>query len=205
MKSRLYVLSPLIVLITLSLSCQTLTKAFSSDPGNSVQNENEPLAMEWLVTADELNSFSADLGIVGWTVLQDTPGENRICRSFQGASWSAVPNEGLNCVFKVAEGASMQSVIDSMFNDGRLFAGAELVNSNLNLDGESVLYAGNYPTGHAVFDLILVRGGLMYWSSVTLGRAPGETPQDIYQQPGASQILDAFLVKIITVNLDKSN
>ena len=205
MKSRLYVLSPLIVLITLSLSCQTLTKAFSSDPGNSVQNENEALAMEWLVTADELNSFSADLGIVGWTVLQDTPGENRICRSFQGASWSAIPNEGLNCVFKVAEGASMQSVIDSMFNDGRLFAGAELVNSNLNLDGETALYAGNYPSGHAVFDLILVRGGLMYWSSVTLGRAPGETAQDIYQQPGASQILDAFLVKIITINLDRSN
>ena len=203
MKSRLYALSPLIVLITLSLSCQTLTKAFSSDPGNSVQNENEPLAMEWLVTADELNSFSADLGIVGWTVLQDTPGENRICRSFQGASWSAVPNEGLNCVFKVAEGASMQSVIDSMFNDGRLFAGAELVNSNLNLDGESVLYAGNYPTGHVVFDLILVRGNLMYWSSVTLGTPPGNTPQDVYQS--ASQILDAFLVKIITVNLDKSN
>ena len=203
MKSRLYVLSPLIVLITLSLSCQTLPKAFSSDPGNSVQNENEPLAMEWLVTADELNSFSADLGIVGWTVLQDTPGENRICRSFQGASWSAMPNEGLNCVFKVAEGASMQSVIDSMFNDGRLFAGAELVNSNLNLDGESVLYAGNYPTGHVVFDLILVRGNLMYWSSVTLGTPPGNTPQDVYQS--ASQILDAFLVKIITVNLDKSN
>ena len=205
MKFRLSALFPLIVLIILSLACQTLTKAFSSDPGNSVQNENKPLAMEWLVTADELNSFSADLGIVGWTVLQDTPGENRICRSFQGASWSAMPNEGLNCVFKVAEGASMQSVIDSMFNDGRLFAGAELVNSNLNLDGETALYAGNYPSGHAVFDLILVRGGLMYWSSVTLGRAPGETPQDIYQQPGASQILDAFLVKIITVNLDKSN
>ena len=99
----------------------------------------------------------------------------------------------------------MQSVIDSMFNDGRFFEGAELVNSNLNLDGESALYAGDYPTGHAVFDLILVHGGLMYWSSVTLGRAPGETAQDIYQQPGASQILDAFLVKIITVNLDRSN
>ena len=97
----------------------------------------------------------------------------------------------------------MQSVIDSMFNDGRLFAGAELVNSNLNLDGESVLYAGNYPTWHVVFDLILVRGNLMYWSSVTLGTPPGNTPRDVYQS--ASQVIDTFLVKIITVNLDKSN
>lgn len=205
MKFRLYTLFPLIVLITLSLACQTITKAFPSDPGISTQSGNESLAMDWLVTTDELNSFSMDIGIVGWTVLQDTPGENRICRSFQGASWSAVPNEGLNCVFKVAEGASLQSVIDSMFKDGQLFTGAELVNSNLNLDGESVLYAGSYPTGHAVFDLILIHDGLMYWSSVTLGRAPGDTPQSIYQQPGANQVIDAFLVKIITINLDKSN
>lgn len=205
MKFRIYALFPLIVLITFSLACQTLTKAFTSDPGNSVQNETVPLAMEWLVTADELNSFSADLGIVGWTVLKDTPGENRICRSFQGASWSAVPNEGLNCVFKIVEGTSFQSVIDSMFNDGQLLAGSELVNSNLNLEGETALYAGNYPTGHAVFDLILVRGSLMYWSSVTLGRAPGDTPQSLYQQPGASEIIDSFLLKIITINLDKSN
>lgn len=202
MKFRLSALFPLIVLITLSLACQTVTKAFTSDPGNTVQSEDEPLAMEWLVTTDELNSFSTDLGIVGWTVLQDTPGENSICRSFQGASWSAVPNEGLNCIVKVVEGASFQSVIDSMFDNGDLFDGAELVNSNLNLDGESGLYAGNYPTGHTVFDLILVRGNLMYWSSVTLGTSPGNAPRDLYQN--GSQIIDAFLVRVININLDKS-
>lgn len=202
MKSRSFHLFPLLILITLSLACQTLTKAFTSNPGGSTQNDDTSLAMEWLVTADELNSFSDDIGIVSWTVTKDTPGENRICRSFQGASWSATPNEGLNCVFKVGEGSSFQSVIDSMFNDGRLFPGAEPVNSNLNLDGESVLYAGNYPTGHAVFDLILVRGNLMYWSSVTLGTPIGASPQDVYQSAG--QAIDAFLVKIVTINLDRS-
>lgn len=202
MKFRLYASFPMIILITLSLACQTVTKAISSEPDNAAQSERQLLAMEWLVSTDELNSFSTEIGILGWTVLQDTPGENRICRSFQGASWSAVPNEGLNCIFKIVEGASLQSVIDSMFNDGQLFAGAELVNSNLNLDGESVLYAGNYPTGHAVFDLILLHGNLMYWSSVTLGTPPGNSPQDVYQS--ASQVIDAFLVNIINVNINKS-
>ena len=202
MKIRLSTFFPFVVLITLSLSCQTVTKAISSEPEDAVQSENQPLAMEWLVTTNELNSFSTEIGILGWTVLQDTPGENRICRSFQGESWSAVPNEGLNCIFKIVEGASLQSVIDSMFNDGQLFAGAELVNSNLNLDGESVLYAGNYPTGHAVFDLILLHGNLMYWSSVTLGTPPGNSPQDVYQS--ASQVIDAFLVNIINININKS-
>lgn len=202
MKIRLSTFFPFVVLITLSLSCQTVTKAISSEPDNAAQSERQLLAMEWLVATDELNSFSTEIGILGWAVLQDTPGENRICRSFQGESWSAVPNEGLNCIFKIVEGASLQSVIDSMFNDGQLFAGAELVNSNLNLDGESVLYAGNYPTGHAVFDLILVRGNLMYWSSVTLGTPPGNSPQDVYQS--ASQVIDAFLVNIINININKS-
>lgn len=202
MKFRLYASLPMIVLITLSLACQTVTKAISSEHDNAAQSEPQLLAMEWLVATDELNSFSTEIGILGWAVLQDTPGENRICRSFQGESWSAVPNEGLNCIFKIVEGASLQSVIDSMFNDGQLFAGAELVNSNLNLDGESVLYAGNYPTGHAVFDLILLHGNLMYWSSVTLGTPPGNSPQDVYQS--ASQVIDAFLVNIINVNINKS-
>lgn len=202
MKARSIHLFFLFVLVMSSLACQTVTKVFTSNPGGSPQNQNSSLAMEWLVTADELNSFSTDIGIAGWTVAKDTPGENRICRIFQGVSWSATPNEGLNCVFKVAEGASLQSVIDSMFNDGQLFQGAEPVNSNLNLDGEAVLYAGNYPTGHAVFDLILVRGGRMYWSSVTLGTPIGESPQAVYQS--ASQAIDAFLVNIITVNLNRS-
>jgi len=65
------------------------------------------------------------------------------------------------------------------------------------------LYAGNYPTGHVVFDLILVRGNLMYWSSVTLGTPPGNSPQDVYQS--ASQVIDAFLVNIINLNINKSN
>ncbi|MCC7118887.1 MAG: hypothetical protein IT310_10220 [Anaerolineales bacterium] len=206
MKSKLLIFLLLFLLIALSLACQTVTKAFSPNSGNApsvpAQNIDAPLAMDWLVTADELNSFSTDVGIVGWSVIKDTPGENRICRSFQGASWSAVPNEGLNCIFKVAEGASLQSMVDSMFNDGQLFAGAEVVNSNVNLEGDSVLYAGQYPNGHAVFDLIFVRGNLMYWSSVTLGTRVGATPQATYQS--ASQIIDAFLVKIVTVNLDRS-
>ncbi|MBL8080312.1 MAG: hypothetical protein JNM55_20245 [Anaerolineales bacterium] len=202
MKSRSSRLFPLAVLITFSLACQTLTKAFTSNPGGSTQNENPSLAMEWLVTANELNSFSTDIGIVSWAVIEDTPGENRICRSFQGASWSAIPNEGLNCVFTVSKGLSFQSVIDWMFDEGRLYEGSQPVNSNLNLDGESAIYAGDYPNGHAVFDLILVHDGHMYWSSVSLGRAPGDSPQSVYQS--ASQVIDAFLVKVITINLDKS-
>ena len=193
--------------VVASLACQTLTRGVSSDPAipssNPAQNSNGQLSMDWLVTTDELNSFSTDIGILDWVVLQDTPGENRICRTFQGTSWSATPNEGLNCIFKVVEGASIKSVTDSMFNDGRLFAGSQPVNTNLKLDGEYVLYAGDHPNGHAVFDLILVRGNLMYWSSVTLGVLVGETPQTIYQS--TSQALDAFLLNVININLSKIN
>ena len=205
------------ILVLSAFACQTITKAFSPNPSSpsNPPPSNDPsspnpapsggdvaLSLDWLVTADELNSFSTDIGIVQWQPTQDTPGESRICRSFQGVSWSASPNEGLNCILKVSQGSSFADVIDSMFSDGKLFAGAQPVKSTLNLDGEFAVYAGDYPNGHGVFDLILMKGNLVYWSSVTVGTPAGGTPAGVYQS--ASEIIDTFLAKIVEINLEKS-
>ena len=149
-----------------------------------------------------MNSFSTDIGIIEWKATEDTPGEKRICRSFQGVSWSVTPNEGLNCIYTITEGSTFADVIDSMFSQGNLLEGSEPVDTSLSLDGEFAVYAGSYPNGHAVFDLIWMKDGLFYWSSVTLGTPAGETPLAVYQS--APQVIDAFLEKIIEINLEKS-
>ena len=194
----------IIVLILSMLACQTLTKGLMPGPssaGPPTASGEGTLSMDWLITADELNSISADIGILNWQLVEDTPGQNRICRTFRGTSWSAVPNEGLNCIFKIAAGASFQSIVDGMINDNQLMADSQPVQSSLSLDGEFELYAGSYPSGHSVFDLILVKDDLMYWSSVTLGTAGGESPQDTYDV--ASQVIDAFLSNVISKNMEK--
>jgi hypothetical protein len=193
------------LLVISTFACQTVTKAFSPGQSSSAPASNSgdvSLALDWLATPDELNSFSTDIGIVEWQTTQDSPGQNRICRTFQGSSWSASPNEGLNCIFKVSKGSSFADVIDSMFKDGKLMAGAQPVKSTLNLDAEFAVYAGDYPNGHGVFDLILMKNNLVYWSSVTLGTAVGDTPLTTYES--ASEVIDTFLSKIVKINFEKS-
>ena len=203
-------------LVLSAFACQTVTQAASPEPAtpkpvnNSASPSPEPtisggdvsLSLDWLVTAEELNSFSTEIGITEWKATEDTPGEKRICRSFQGVSWSVTPNEGLNCIYTSTEGSTFADVIDSMFSQGNLLEGSEPVDTSLSLDGEFAVYAGSYPNGHAVFDLIWMKDGLFYWSSVTLGTPAGETPLAVYQS--APQVIDAFLEKIIEINLEKS-
>ena len=195
----------IVLLVLPALACQTITKAIMPNPAppNPVSNSGEvSLSMDWLVTTDELIPISSDVGIMEWKSVQDTPGENRICRTFQGVSWSATPNEGMNCIFKATSGISFDGVIKSMFSDGQFVKGEQAVNSTLSMDGEFAIYAGNFPNGHAVFDLVLLKDNLVYWSSVTLGAPVGETPQTIYQS--APEVIDAFLANVIKINLEKS-
>jgi len=194
------------LLVLSAFACQTITKAFSPDQPSSAPISNGgdvSLTSDWLVTADELNSFSSDIGIVDWQLTEDTPGQNRICRSFHGSSWSASPNEGLNCIYKITPGSSFADVIDSMFKDGNLLPGAQTVNSTLNLDGEFSVFAGDYPNGHGVYDLVLVKDNLFYWSSVTLGIQAGSSSTETYNS--SSAIIDAFLSSVININLQKHN
>jgi hypothetical protein len=193
------------LLVLSAFACQTVTKAFSSGQSSppSVSNIGDvTLSLGWLITPDELNSISSDIGIVQWKTVQDSPGQNRICRTFQGASWSETPNEGLNCILKVTKGSSFADVIDSMFKDGKLMAGAQPVKSTLKLDGEFAVYAGDYPNGHGVFDLIWMKNNLVFWSSVTLGTPAGDTPLTTYTSN--SKIIDTFLANVVTKNLEKS-
>ena len=202
--------TPALLSITLiilsSLACQTVVRAISpkaSAPEPAPNTGDATLSMDWLVSADELNSLSTEIGIVEWKLVKEFPGENRICRSFQGASWSATPNEGMNCIFKAVPGTSLDGVIKSMFSDGNFLEGEQPVNTTLlNLEGEYAVYAGAYPTGHSVFDLVLLTNDLVYWSSVTLGTPAGESAASIHQS--APELIDTFLVSVINKNLDKT-
>lgn len=199
------ILIAIAILVLSALACQTIVKAISPDQPSLTPASNgggNNLLVDWLVTANDLNSFSTDIGIVEWHLSQETPGENRICRTFQGASWSASPNEGLNCIYTITPGSSFVDVIDSMFREGNLLAGAQPVNTTLNFDGEYAVYAGDYTNGHGVYDLIVVNNNLFYWSSVTLGIPVGSSSLATYES--SATVINAFLSNIININLEKT-
>jgi len=160
------------------------------------------LNLDWLLTADEINSISEDIGVVQWELVDVSPGENRICHSFNGQSWSANPNEALNCVFKIAPGSSFEDIVSSMLNSGQLFPDEKPLSTSLILEGDFGVFGGTYPNGHGVYDLLLVKNNLLYWVSVTLGRPVGKTTEDLYKEN--QKVIDTFLNDSITTNLEKS-
>lgn len=167
-----------------------------------VNGNKTKLSLEWLVTADEINSFSKDIGVVQWELVDQFSGENAVRHTFKGTSWSSNPNEALNSINKIFPGSTFEDIIKSMFDSGNLFASAVPVKSSLNFDGDFAVYAGTFPNGHSVYDLLLVKNNLFYWASVSLGTPVGDTPESLYESN--REAIDAFLSNLIMINLERS-
>lgn len=158
--------------------------------------------LEALVTAGELEPLSEVIGIVGWELVRETPGENRVCRTFQGYSWSAIPNEGMNCIYSIAPGTGVNDVGSSFLESGQLFPDEKPVASTLSIPYEHTIYVGTHSNGHTVIDLFVIKDGLLYWASVTVGTPAGVTPELNYQS--YSEFIDQFLYEVVKVNLSKN-
>lgn len=158
--------------------------------------------LEALVNAGELEPLSQTLGIAAWTFIEETPGENRVCRSFQGQSWSATPNEFLNCIFSITPGTRVEDVGKEFLESGQLFPDEKPVTSTLDIPYEHIIYVGTHPNAHTVIDLFVIKDGLLYWASVTVGTPLGVTPELNYQS--YSSFIDEFLYDVIEVNLSKN-
>lgn len=159
-------------------------------------------SLDALITTSELESLSATLGIVGWEMVQETPGENRVCRTFQGYSWSAIPNEMMNCIYGITPGTTIDDVGNSFLESGQLFPDEKPVTSTLNIPYEHITYVGTHSNGHTVIDLFVIKDGLLYWSSVTVGTPAGVSPELNYQS--YSEFIDQFLYEVVKVNLSKN-
>jgi hypothetical protein len=170
-----------------------------SEP-NSVSSATPRL--EALVSAGELEPLSETLGIAAWTLIEETPGENRVCRSFQGQSWSSTPNEFLNCIFSITPGTSVEDVGRDFLESGQLFPDEKPVTSTLDIPYEHIIYVGTHPNAHTVIDLFVIKDGLLYWASVTVGTPLGVTPELNYQS--YSNFIDEFLYNVVEVNLSKN-
>lgn len=174
--------------------------AQSASEPNSVSSAAPRL--EALVNAGELEPLSQTLGIAAWTLAEETPGENRVCRTFQGQSWSATPNEFLNCIFIITPGTRVEDVGKDFLESGQLFPDEKPVTSTLNIPYEHIIYVGTHSNAHTVIDLFVLKDGLLYWSSVTVGTPLGVTPELNYQS--YSSFIDEFLYDVVEINLSKN-
>ena len=181
------------------LSCLLLLAGAACSSTAQTPASVDAFSAERLITEAEINSISAEIGVVQWELIDEFSGENALRNTFRGSSWSANPNEALNSIIKILPGSTFQDVIASMLESGMLFAGAVPMNSSLTFEDEFAVYASSAPNGHSSYDLLVSRDGLLYWASVTVGTPGGETPESIYNKN--RDVVDGFLNAIITINL----
>lgn len=158
---------------------------------------------DWLITAPELNRISHGVGIVQWQVTEDIPGQHRICRMYEGVSWSASPNGAMNCANKVQPGNSFEQVIESLYGAGILYPTDIELEPGQPHTHDFALYAHRADNGHTVYDAFLLGNGVLFRATVTVGTPGGETPETIFAKSGPG--IETFLTEILTRNLERAS
>lgn len=159
------------------------------------------LNLEWLVTSKDINEITNDIGIFEWKLAEELPGDNRICRTFYGTSWSASPNEAMNCINKLYPGSTFDDVIASMYDSGILLSTDIELEPFLNYDYDFALYTHMADNGHSFYDAFLINNDLLFRASVGMGTPIGNTPEMIFSEQG--EVIEAFLKSMLMTNLDR--
>ena len=166
-------------------------------------NPSTGLNSDWLATAPELNQISNNIGIVQWQVTEDMPGQNRICRMFQGESWSTTPNGTMNCVNSVETGSTFEEIIDSMYGAGVLYPSDTALQPALTYNRDFALYTHIAENGHSVYDAFMVGDNVLFRATVTVGTPLGYTNETLFEEQG--EIIETYLKDMLVINLEKSS
>ncbi len=165
---------------------------------------DDTLKPEWLITADDLNSFSDDTDIVEWEAEgEDTLWNTRVCRNHLGWSWSTSQNLAINCILSVTPGATFESVVDSLYEEGVIWAESVTLVPYHQYEDDIIIVGGRLHNGHTYYDLFLMKDDLLYWNSISVGTPPGYTPDMIFE--GGGEGIETFLYNLALINIERSS
>jgi len=156
-----------------------------------------------LLTVDEINSISKGIGIIQWELIGTESEDYRVCHFFEGQSDSFNPNQALNCVYGIEPGFTFDDVLSRAKKAELLYPDEVLLPTSLTFEDDFALFGGTSPNGQLLYDLLLYKGDLLYWVTVTLGRYSNESIEDIYKNY-TYKTIDPFLNDAITIILEKN-
>lgn len=157
---------------------------------------------EWLVTAEDINGFTDDIGIVQWKLEEEKLGQFRVCRIFFGESWSVNPNFSMNCVIWVTPGSTFEEIMASLYDVGILYPTDIALEPSLDYDRDFALYTHLADNGHCVYDAFLVSNEVFFWASVSVGTPVGYTPEMLFDEQG--EVIETFLRSVLMINLERN-
>jgi hypothetical protein len=156
---------------------------------------------DWLVTEEDINGFTDDIGIVQWKLEEELRGEFMVCRIFIGESWSANPNFSMNCVNSGTSGLTFEEIIPSLHDLGILYPTDIALEPSLDYDHDFALYTHTADNGHSVYDAFLLGDGVLFRASVSVGTPYTYTPETLFDEAG--EVIEAFLHNILLINLER--
>lgn len=190
---------------TATLTPESPTATLSPEPPTANPNSSTTFStgpnVEWLITAEDLNKFSNDIGIVQWELDEELLGEFRICRFFSGVSWSVNPNAAMNCVNDVTPIILFEEVIQLMYEIGVLYPSDIELTPNFSYDYDFALYAHNADNGHSFYDAFLLHEGVLFRATVSVGTPGGDTLETLFDEQG--EIIETFLYNMLLINMEK--
>ena len=158
---------------------------------------------DWLVTATELNQISNDIGVIQWQVTEEMPGQNRVCRMFEGESWSAAPNGAMNCTNRISPDSTFEEIINSMYGAGILYPSDTALQPTLTYSRDFALYTHMADNGPSVYDAFMVGDDTLFRATVTLGTPLGYTNKTLFDEQG--EVIETYLKDMLMLNLEKSS
>jgi len=155
----------------------------------------------WLVTAEDLNALSGDIGITNWKLDEELPGQARVCRMFAGESWSVNPNYAMNCVNELISGSTFADIVDSLYDQQILRPTDIALEPSFDYSGRFALYAQG-GEGPPFYDAFLVGDETLFRASVSVGLPVGYTPETLFEERG--DVIEVLLNKLLLINLGRS-
>lgn len=152
-----------------------------------------------LITAEDLNAITEELGIVEWQMDEEVLWEYRVCHNFTGASWSINPNHAINCVFLLDPNATFESTMATTREWEILGPNAIELESTLFHENNFALYTDMYE--QAYYDAFLMGDGVLYWTSLSIGVPGGYTPETLFAEIGTE--IEAMIDAILQINLER--
>jgi len=173
-------------------------------PTATPSRTDETLNPDWLITADDLNSFFNETSIVEWEVEgDDLLWNTRVCRNHLGWSWSSNQNLSINCILSVTPGATFESVVDGLYEQDIIRAEAVSLEPYHQYEDDIIIVSDRLDNGHTFYDMFLMRDNLLYWNSISVGTPPGYTSEMIFEEGGEG--IETFLYDLTLINIGRSN
>ncbi len=159
----------------------------------------KPSLTDYLITAEDLEELSADLGVVNWKLDEEQAGQ--YCREFTGEGDMMTRIPAGNCILE-AGNQTLPEIVAYFNETGAIKPAAVEIESKYEYEDDFALYRNfDESIGYAVYDAVVLREGVLYWAWIDFATGVFSR-ESLFEDYGDA--IDTFLHEILMRNFGES-